>query len=94
MPVCPPLLATETRTTVCSLCAGQGDVCTGAAHGTFDMRQEQWFPDERVYTCPRCKGQGELEEDFCLACTESVEVCRCMDADIDTYLLTACLGAA
>lgn len=93
MPLCPPPLATETRTTACSSCAGQGEVVTGAAHGTFDTHQGQWYPDERVHTCGRCNGKGELTEDFCLVCTESIELCRCTDADIDTHLLATCLGA-
>lgn len=94
MPPCPPLLATETRTTPCSLCEGAGEVCTSTPGGTFDMQQAQWYPDEQTHTCPRCKGKGELEESFCLVCSESVEVCRCTDEEIDMYLLTVFLGAA
>jgi RecJ-like exonuclease len=94
MPSCPPLLATETRTNACSSCEGAGEVCTSTPGGTFDMQQEQWFPDEQAYTCPRCKGKGELEETFCLVCSENVETCSCTDAEIDHYLLTSYLGAA
>lgn len=94
MSTCPPLLATETRTTACSLCEGAGEVCTSTPGGTFDMQQGQWFPDEQAYTCPRCKGKGELEETFCLVCMESAEVCRCTDEEIDAYLLSSYLGAA
>lgn len=94
MPTSSPPLATESRTAVCSLCEGAGEVCTSTPGGTFDMQQEQWYPDEQTHTCPRCKGKGEREETFCLVCTESVEVCRCTDAEIETYLLTAFLGAA
>ena len=94
MPTSPLLLATETRTITCSLYEGTGDVYTSIPGGLFNMQQEQWYPDEQVYTCPRCKGNGELEGTFCLVCTENVEVCSCTDEEIDAFLLTSYLGAA
>ncbi len=94
MPTSPLLLATTTCTITCSLCEGAGEVYTRVSGGSFDMQQEQWFPDEQTHTCPKCKGEGELEETFCLVCTESALVCNCTDEEIDTYLLTSYLGAA
>ena len=86
--------ATETRTVTCFLCKGAGEVCAGTAGGFFDSYQEQWFPDEQNYTCPCCKGDGEVDETFCLICTENVHACNCTDEKIDTYLLASYLGAA
>lgn len=86
--------ATETRTVTCFLCKGAGEVCAGTAGGFFDSYQEQWFPDGQNYTCPCCKGDGEVDETFCLICAENVHACSCTDEKIDTYLLASYLGAA
>ncbi len=29
--------------------------------GYFDMRQECWYPCERLVTCPTCRGRCEVE---------------------------------
>jgi RecJ-like exonuclease len=92
MPTSSPPLATESRSAVCLLCGGAGEICTSVPGGTFDTQQEQWYPDERAYTCPKCKGKGELEETFCLVCSENVEMCSCTDEEIGMYLLTVYLG--
>lgn len=94
MPTSSLVLATTTRTITCSLCEGVGDIYTSTSGGSFHMQQEQWYPDEQAYTCPRCKGEGELEETCCLVCTHSASVCSCTDEEIDLYLLTSYLGAA
>ena len=42
----------------CPDCAGEGhfEVLTGA--GWFSMREECWYPDERLEPCPTCRATG------------------------------------
>jgi len=88
-----PELATETRTSACPLCEGNGEVYAGVSYGYFDIHQEQWYPDE-PRTCPRCNGRGNVEETACLVCKEPIEVCTCTDEEIEAYLLASYLGVA
>lgn len=93
MPVPSAELATETRTAVCPRCGGAGDICLGAA-STFDMAQEQWYPVEDLYVCDVCEGEGDIQENFCLVCTEPTYACSCTDDQIEAFLLSSYLGAA
>lgn len=94
MPISILELATETRTAVCEQCRGCGEVSAGVASGIYNMAQAQWHPDETVYTCPTCKGAGDVQETRCLRCTETTYSCSCTDEQIESFLLSAYLGAA
>jgi hypothetical protein len=46
-----------THKTDCPLCHGEGYLEEAVPGGRFDLRAEQWYPDEQQRECPLCRGQ-------------------------------------
>ena len=92
MPTPSAELVTETRTAVCPRCQGAGEICLEVS--TFDMGQAQWYPVNDLYVCDVCEGEGDVQRTFCMVCTEPTDTCDCTDAQIESFLFNAYLGAA
>lgn len=46
----------------CPLCHGEGYLEENILGGCFDLRAEQWYPDEQQRECPLCRGQRTLDK--------------------------------
>ena len=45
----------------CPSCDGEGCTVQAEPGGYFDLRQECWYPWEKVVRCSECGGNGHIE---------------------------------